>query len=94
MKKIVLENYEYEIIEEKDDAFNLEDVKKLYTDYFYDYDYIVGDYAYNKLRLKGFCEKNNKKFNSINDYNNKNDYLNKECAYNCKFFVLKKVKNT
>jgi len=92
MKKITVENRDYEIIEDNGECFDYETFKNLYTDYFYDYDYIMGDYAYNKLRLKGFCEKNNKKFNKINDYSNKNTYLKEECAYNCKYFVLKKVK--
>lgn len=93
MKKIVLERNEYEIIEEIDNCFDLELVKTLYTDYFYDYDYLLGDYAYNKLRLKGFCAKGNKKFNKINDYNNKDKYLKDQCAYKCKYFVLGKIQN-
>lgn len=92
MKKITIENIEYEIIEDNGNCFDYEVFKARYTDYFYDYDYIIGDFAYNKLRLKGFCEKNNKKFNKINDYSTKKNYLTNECAYNCKYFVLKKVK--
>ena len=92
MKKIILENNEYELIEDNGDAFNESEIKEKYTDYFYDFDYILGDYAYNKLRLKGFCEKNNKRYNKINDYGTKEDYLKKLCAYKCKYFVLKKVK--
>lgn len=91
MKKIILDNIEYELIEDND-GFNEEDVKEKYTDYFYDFDYILGDYAYNKLRLKGFCEKNNPRFNKINDFNTKNTYLKNLCAYKCKYFVLKRVK--
>lgn len=94
MKTIALNNSNYEILENIDDCLDLELLNSLYTDYFYDFDYIVGDYAYNKLRLKGFCDKNNKKFNKINDYNNKEKYLKEQCAYKCKYFVLKKVKNT
>ena len=94
MKKIVVENHEYEIIEDNGDCFDKEEFTEKYTDYFYDYDYILGDYAYNKLRLKGFCEKNNKRFNKINDIKNKDNYLSKECAYKCKYFLLKIVKNS
>lgn len=92
MKKIIFENNEYELIEDNGDVFNESEVREKYTDYFYDFDYILGDYAYNKLRLKGFCDKNNKRYNKINDYNTKDDYLKKLCAYKCKYFVLKKVK--
>ena len=92
MKKIVLENNEYELIENYKDAFNEMDIKDKYTDYFTDFDYILGDYAYNKLRLKGFCEKNNPRYNKINDFSEKKNYLSNLCAYECRYFVLKRVK--
>ena len=68
--KIVLENNNYELIKNYKDAFNYDEISNLYTDYFYSYDYILGDYAYNKLRLKGFCKKENPIFNDINDLSN------------------------
>ena len=92
MKKIILENNEYELIEDNGDCFNENEIKEKYTDYFYEFDYILGDYAYNKLRLKGFCEKGNKRYNKINDYSTKNTYLKDLCAYKCRYFVLKRVK--
>jgi uncharacterized protein YutD len=92
MKKVVLENIEYELIEDYKNAFDETELKEKYTDYFNDFDYILGDYAYNKLRLKGFCEKNNSRFNKINDYKTKDKYLSDLCAYECRYFVLKKVK--
>lgn len=92
MKRIVLDNNEYEVIENVNDCFSEDEVKEKYTDYFYDFDYILGDYAYNKLRMKGFCEKGNPRFNKINDYNSKDEYLKKLCAYKCRYFVLKRVK--
>ena len=94
MKKVVLENIEYELIEDNGDSFNEDEIKEKYTDYFYEFDYILGDYAYNKLRLKGFCEKNNKRYNNINDYSTKDRYLETICAYKCKYFVLKRVKKS
>ena len=92
MKKIILEDNEYELIEDNGDCFSEADIKEKYTDYFYEFDYILGDYAYNKLRLKGFCEKGNNRFNKINDYATKDEYLKNLCAYKCKYFVLKKSK--
>ena len=92
MKKIKVENYEYELIEEYKEGFNESEFKEKYTEYFYDFDYILGDYSYNKLRLKGFCDKNNKRYNKINDISIKDEYLKTVCAYDCKYFVLKKVK--
>lgn len=90
--KIVLNNNEYELIKEYKDAFNLEEVTSLFTDYFYDFDYILGDYAYNKLRLKGFYENNNKKATDINKYDYIDEYIKNYCAYECRYFVLKRKK--
>lgn len=90
MKKIILNNKEYEVIINYKDAFNEDEFLNKCTDYFYDYDYIVGDIAYSKLRLKGFYDENNKKVNKINNYKNLNEYLKKNCAVDCKYFVVKK----
>lgn len=92
MKKITLDNIEYELIKDYKNAFNLEELKEKFTEYFYDFDYILGDYSYDKLRLKGFCNKKNKNLKNINDYNNVDEYLNNYCSYECKYFILEKSK--
>ena len=52
-KKVKLKDVEYELIR-NDDCYNQEEIEKLVleTDYFDNYDYILGDYAYEQLRLK------------------------------------------
>ncbi len=89
--KIEVENREYELIKNYKDAFDQEEFINKYTEYFYDYDYIVGDIAYGKLRLKGFYDDNNKKVNKINNYKNVDVYLKKNCAVDCRHFILKKM---
>ena len=91
MEKIQVENNKYELIVNYKDAFDKEEFINKCTDYFYDYDYIVGDIAYSKLRLKGFYDENNNKVNKINNYKNLNKYLEKNCAVDCKYFVVKKI---
>ena len=91
--KFQIENNEYELLINYKDGFDKEDFENKYTDYFYDYDYIVGDIAYGKLRLKGFYDEKNKKVNKINNYNNLDKYLKNNCANDCKYFVLKKINN-
>ena len=91
MKKIIIEDKEYELIENSRDCFNEDEFTNLFTDYYYDFDYILGDYAYSKLRLKGFYEDNNKKCKDYNKIGNKDKYLERDCAYKCKYFVLKKI---
>lgn len=93
MKTITLNNQKYELIKEYKNGFNQEELTSRYTDYFDDYDYILGDYAYNKLRLKGFCDKDNKLFKDINDYSKIDDYISNSCAYDCKYFIIKKIQD-
>ncbi len=92
MKNIVINEKEYEIVRNDDDVFDLDIVKEKLTDYFDDFDYILGDQAYNKIRLKGFYDSNNKKKTAVNDIKQLDSYINNYCAYGCKVFLLKKVK--
>jgi len=89
---IEIDNRKFEIIKNERNAFDLEEFERLYTDYFYDYDYIVGDIAYSKLRLKGFYESKNKKAKNVNNIDNLQDYIDNYCAYGCRYFVLKCIK--
>ena len=91
---IKVDNNEYKLIENYKDGFNIDEFKEKYTDYFEGYDYIIGDYSYGKLRLKGFCTKLNKMCNKINDIKFKDDYIKNMCSYECKYFILEKVKSS
>lgn len=92
MKTIVLENNEYELVKDYKDSFREDEIKEKYTDYFEPFDYILADYAYDKLRLKGFYEDDNVESNEINKISGMDNYLNNYCAYNCGYFLLKKIK--
>lgn len=93
MLKIIIEGNCYELIKNYKEAFQEEMFRERYTSYFEPYDYIVGDIAYNKLRLKGFYDEKNKKVKAINNYSNLEIYLKENCAVDCKYFILKKEKN-
>lgn len=90
-KKFTIDEITYEIITDYRNAFTEEDFKNRYTDYFYDFDYVVGDWAYDKLRLKGFYEDTNQKAKAINKISTLDKYLKDKCAYGCKYFVAKKI---
>ncbi len=92
MKNIKLLNKDYVVVKDDTDCFDLEVVEHLFTEYFLVFDYILGDYSYGKLRLKGFFANDNKKSSEINKYSGLENYLKEFCAYNCAYFVLKKQK--
>lgn len=89
--EIILNDNKYELMENYKDAYDKEEFLKRATDYFKTYDYIVGDWAYGKLRLKGFNEKTNKNYKKINDCKLIDNYLKDYCAFGCRYFILKKI---
>lgn len=92
MQKIILNDLEYEIVKDDKNCLDLEKLKSKCTDYFIGFDYILGDFAYNNLRLKGFYDQNNPNCKEINNINSLEDYLKNYCAYGCSYFLLKKLK--
>lgn len=91
MKKITINNKEYELIKDYKNGFEKEVTQNKLTDYFDNFDYILGDWAYGKLRLKGFCNKDNPNYKKINSIDLVEDYIKENCAFECKHFILKKI---
>lgn len=90
-KKITINEKVYELITNYRDAYNEVEFMEKCTDYFYSYDYIIGDIAYGKLRLKGFYDEKNKKAKPLNNFKFKDKYLKENCANDCKYFIVKKI---
>lgn len=91
-KNLTINDVEYEVIEDENNCLNLEELSLKMTDYFEPYDYVFGDYAYEKLRLKGFYDSKNKKVTKINDIKYLDTYKKEYCSYGAKTFLIKKIK--
>jgi len=92
MEEITIKDRKYKVVENKKNGIIKEEIEEKYTDYFNSYDYLVGDWAYGKLRLKGFYEKNNPNCKKINNIEYIEEYLKNYCAYECAYFILKQEK--
>ena len=92
MKYVILNDKKYELIENYNEGYDQEETESKLTEYFDNYDYVVGDWSYGKLRLKGFCKEANPICNKINNFNTKDSYIKNSCAYGCKYFVLERIK--
>ena len=90
--KYKFNDFEYELVKNYRDGFILEDVEARWTDYFDEYDYVLGDWAYGKVRLKGFYETENKKVKEYNNIQFLEKYIEENCATGCKYFLLRKMK--
>lgn len=88
---IEVDGNKYKIIKNEREGFNKEEFLNRYTSYFESYDYIVGDIAYSKLRLKGFNKKSSKNYNKFNGFDNIDKYIKENCAYGCRYFILEKI---
>jgi len=88
--EVKINDKSFELVENYKDGFDKEVVEEKMTEFFDEYDYIFGDWAYGKIRLKGFNDSNNKNVNKINDIKNLEDYKTNNCAYDCKYFLLKR----
>ncbi|MFS0863663.1 YutD family protein [Fredinandcohnia sp. 179-A 10B2 NHS] len=89
---ITINNSEYELVEELKDGFNEEAFRARYSDILSKYDYIVGDWGYEQLRLKGFFDDQNQKASFDTKISTLSEYLYEYCNFGCAYFVLKKVK--
>jgi len=84
-------NAEFKLIEDHQEAFDLEMMENRYTDYLLKYDYIVGDISYEKLRLRGFYEDYRKGIPIDMKISNLEDYLVEYCSFGCQYFVFERV---
>lgn len=91
MKKVVINDITYEVVKNVKEALDVELLKEKITDYYDNYDYIVGDWAYGKVRLKGFYDSSNKKCKEYNNILYLERYLEERCAYDCRWFEIKKI---
>lgn len=90
MINIVINDKKYKLIKNFRDGYETNEVQNKLTEYYDDFDYIVGDWAYGKLRLKGFYDSKNSKVKDFNNYENIESYIKNNCAYGCKYFILQK----
>ena len=90
MEKVEINNISFDIIKDYKNGYKKDDFINKYTDYFDSFDYVVGDWAYWKLILKGFYNSSNTKCKEINNYDNLDKYLKENCAFECAYFVAKR----
>ncbi|GIQ68417.1 DUF1027 domain-containing protein [Xylanibacillus composti] len=88
---ITVGNKTYELIHEHKNGWNQESFRARYSEVLERYDYIVGDWGYNQLRLKGFFRDNHPKASKDALIGTVQDYLNEYCNFGCAYFVLQKV---
>lgn len=87
---ITLQDTDYEVIEDVKEGFQEEAIVERYSDILKKYDFIVGDWGYDQLRLKGFYNDKNAKASYDTKISTLEDYLYEYCNFGCAYFVLKR----
>lgn len=89
---IEMNGKQYELLEDFKEGFQEEVLKERYSEVLKKYDYIVGDWGYNQLRLKGFYRTDHAKASYDTSIELLEDYLYEYCNFGCAYFVLQKKK--
>lgn len=81
----------YSILKDHKNGWNYEVFRERYSEVLDRYDYIVGDWGYNQLRLKGFFKETNNKGAKDASIALLHDYLNEYCNFGCAYFIIEKL---
>lgn len=82
---------EYLLVKNHREAFDAERLGERFSDVLSRYDYIVGDWGYDQLRLKGFFNDSNRKAAPEQRIDTLEDYLYEYCNFGCAYFVIEQV---
>lgn len=88
---VTVDGRRYELQQVVKDGFDLDAFASRYTDILAKYDYIVGDWGYDQLRLRGFYANENRRANKDQLIRTLADYLYEYCNFGCAYFVLARL---
>lgn len=69
-------------------AFDTEALADRFSTILSKYDYIVGDWGYDQLRLRGFYDPDNPQYIFERGVQTIQDYLYEDCNFGCAYFIL------
>lgn len=88
---VLIDEQKYEIVKDYRDAFDADRLAERYSEILNKYDYVVADWGFEQLRLKGFYDNRNRKVPQEQRIGNLEDYLYEYCNFGCPYFVLQRL---
>lgn len=88
--RLQIEGEVYIIASNYREGFELAAFMNRYQDYFQKFDFIVGDWGYEQLRLRGFYQINRRQVPRDQQIDYLEDYLREYCNFGCRYFVIAK----
>ncbi|MCI5767436.1 YutD family protein [Ligilactobacillus ruminis] len=86
--QMLIDGHPYVLVKNYRDGFQTDKLKERFSQILTKYDYIVGDWGYDQLRLRGFYESGSKKGTPSQNIDRLMDYLYENCNFGCAYFVL------
>ncbi|WP_239618672.1 YutD family protein [Cohnella mopanensis] len=81
----------FSLVHEYKSGWNPEAFRERYSEVLERFDYIVGDWGYNQLRLRGFYRDGHPRATKESAISSFIDYINEYCNFGCAHFVLSKM---
>ncbi|MEK3913458.1 YutD family protein [Paenibacillus sp. FSL H7-0331] len=88
---IFIANKTYEVVVDHKNGWKPDAFKERFSEVLERYDYIVGDWGYNQLRMRGFFKDSHPKATKESMIATFQDYLNEYCNFGCAYFIIEKV---
>jgi uncharacterized protein YutD len=82
---------QYRLVRNYREGFDAERLGERFSEVLTRYDYIVGDWGYDQLRLKGFFREDDQKSLPEQRIDTLEDYLYEYCNFGCAYFVLERT---
>lgn len=89
--RFLLNGHQYVILDNYREAFTPEAFADRFSPFLSKYDYLVGDWGYGQLRLRGFYAADNPLFDRERSLKTAWDYLYEECNFGCAYFVVRNL---
>ena len=88
--QVLAEQLTFELVENQNDAFDATVFGQRFSEVLTKFDYIVGDWGNDQLRLRGFYQDEKAKESDFK-ISRLEDYLLEYCNYGCAYFVLENL---
>ncbi|MFT8393541.1 MAG: YutD family protein [Liquorilactobacillus ghanensis] len=89
--ELTIDGRPYLLIKDCREGFQVEKLEERFSQILTKYDYIVGDWGFDQLRLHGFYEENSQKGLPTQNISHLEDYLYEYCNFGCAYFILKNL---
>lgn len=88
---IQVDDLRYRLVADHKAGFQADALAAVYVELLAKYDYIVGDWGFDQLRLRGFYAEGHRHANRDQYISTLADYLYEFCNFGCAYFVLEKL---